>query len=599
MSRRSSVLWKIFTIEDQVKNLARCDICRQLFSYKTSISNLKKHLLKKHPTVQILDNVIRYDPEQIQEHQNDPSSDITTEDIQELDEEKCEILEQRKVHRNRKRSPLWNIFIQKSNNSKVAICKICKKELCYNSTTTNLHKHLKRKHPNVILKDEEEINKEENRSRSPSRSPLPNSTFEVYVEAPDQDHQYVTVELPGSTFSSLMDPIEVPSLVPISVADNIHLKEENYKRRQLPHIDDIIRKLNIEDQQQIKQLLYGTNYEVLKLPTTIVQQVRNLRFELASYKFLSAPEQVRTPRLIRLAALQITLPLPTSTPIIEMRKAIHDRAAEAIEIASQVNVNIFCLQELWTSPFFLCTGEKYPWCEYAEPAESGPTTEFLKELAKKYNMVIISPILERDELHNDTVWNTAVVIDNHGDVLGKHRKNHISRVTGFNESTYYNEGNTGHPVFQTDFGRIAINISHGRHHPLNWMMFGINGAEIVFNPSVEAGAESELLWNIESRCAAMNNSFFTCAINRVGTEKFPKEKFGHLYGSTYVTAPDGTRTPGLSRTRDGILITEFDLNMCRRARDFWGFQTTRRLDLYAESFAKVAKLDYQPQIIKK
>lgn len=63
-------------------------------------------------------------------------------------------------------------------------------------------------------------------------------------------------------------------------------------------------------------------------------------------------------------------------------------------------------------------------------------------------MVIISPILERDETHGDTIWNTAVVIDNHGDVLGKHRKNHIPRVGDFNESTYYLEGNTGHPVFQ-------------------------------------------------------------------------------------------------------------------------------------------------------
>lgn len=63
-------------------------------------------------------------------------------------------------------------------------------------------------------------------------------------------------------------------------------------------------------------------------------------------------------------------------------------------------------------------------------------------------MVIISPILERDVEHGDILWNTAVVIDNHGDYLGKHRKNHIPRVGDFNESTYYFEGNTGHPVFK-------------------------------------------------------------------------------------------------------------------------------------------------------
>lgn len=63
-------------------------------------------------------------------------------------------------------------------------------------------------------------------------------------------------------------------------------------------------------------------------------------------------------------------------------------------------------------------------------------------------MVVISPILERDELKNDVIWNTAVVVDNEGKVLGKHRKNHIPRVGDFNESTYYMEGNTGHPVFK-------------------------------------------------------------------------------------------------------------------------------------------------------
>ena len=50
------------------------------------------------------------------------------------------------------------------------------------------------------------------------------------------------------------------------------------------------------------------------------------------------------------------------------------------------------------------------------------------------------------------------------------------------------EGNTGHKVFQTQYGRIAINICYGRHHPLNWLAYGLNGAEIVFNPSATVGA---------------------------------------------------------------------------------------------------------------
>ena len=49
-------------------------------------------------------------------------------------------------------------------------------------------------------------------------------------------------------------------------------------------------------------------------------------------------------------------------------------------------------------------------------------------------------------------------------------QNHIPRVGDFNESTYYMEGNTGHPVFETAFGRIAVNICYGRHHPMNWQV---------------------------------------------------------------------------------------------------------------------------------
>lgn len=79
-------------------------------------------------------------------------------------------------------------------------------------------------------------------------------------------------------------------------------------------------------------------------------------------------------------------------------------------------------------------------------------------------------------------------------------QNHIPRVGDFNESTYYMEGNTGHPVFETAFGKIAINICYGRHHPLNWLAFGLNGAEIVFNPSATVGELSEPMWPIEVSC---------------------------------------------------------------------------------------------------
>ena len=115
------------------------------------------------------------------------------------------------------------------------------------------------------------------------------------------------------------------------------------------------------------------------------------------------------------------------------------------------------------------------------------------------------------------------------------------------------EGNTGHPVFETAFGKIAINICYGRHHPLNWQAFGLNGAEIVFNPSATVGALSEPMWSVEGRNAAIANNYYVASINRVGTERFPNQftsgdggeahdDFGHFYGSSYVAGPDARET---------------------------------------------------------
>jgi len=196
----------------------------------------------------------------------------------------------------------------------------------------------------------------------------------------------------------------------------------------------------------------------------------------------------------------------------------------------------------------------------------------MKDLSAKYNMVIVSPILERDSV-KETVHNSAVVF-NQGKIMGRQHKIHIPRVGDFNESTYYMEGELGHPIFETPFGRIGVNICYGRHHPLHWYALAINGAEIVFNPSATVNGLSEAMWPIEARCAAIANHYYVVGINRVGTENYPnaftsgdglgpKNQFGMFYGSSHVCAPDASRTPGLPRTKDGLLITEIDLNQCR------------------------------------
>ncbi|GMH36633.1 hypothetical protein BSKO_04506 [Bryopsis sp. KO-2023] len=356
---------------------------------------------------------------------------------------------------------------------------------------------------------------------------------------------------------------------------------------------------------EVRRVLFGANRgkAVESLPCE-----RNSDFDHQKYRFDAAPEEGREPRVVRVGLIQNKIVEPTTAPFSAQRKGLRDVIGNIIDEAGRGGVQILCLQEAWHMPFAFCTREKH-WAEFAEPVEGGESVVFCQEKAKKWDMVIVSPILERDVVHGDLLWNTAVVIGNNGNIIGIHRKNHIPRVGDFNESTYYMEGNTGHPVFETAFGKIAINICYGRHHPLNWMAFGLNGAEIVFNPSATVGELSEPMWSIEARNAAIANNYYVGAINRVGTEVFPNEftsgdrkpahkDFGHFYGSSYMAAPDASRTPSLARNRDGLLVVDCDLNLCRQVKDTWGFRMTARYDVYAKLLSQYNKLDFKPQVIK-
>ncbi|XP_009617981.1 beta-ureidopropionase [Nicotiana tabacum] len=368
--------------------------------------------------------------------------------------------------------------------------------------------------------------------------------------------------------------------------------------------------LNPQLFQEVSRILLGLNCGKKLEPIALPQPVKVLSsehdFDLQAFSFSADRESLREPRIVRVGLIQNFISLPTTAPFLDQKRAIFKKLTPIIDAAGSSGVNVLCLQEAWTMPFAFCTREK-KWCEFAEPID-GESTQFLQEFARKYNMVIVSPILERDVYHGETLWNTAVIIGNHGNIIGKHRKNHIPRVGDFNESTYYMEGNTGHPVFETAYGKIAVNICYGRHHPLNWLAFGLNGAEIVFNPSATVGELSEPMWPIEARNAAIANSYFVGSINRVGTEVFPNPftsgdgkpqhaDFGHFYGSSHFSAPDSSCTPSLSRHKDGLLISDIDLNLCRQLKEKWGFRMTARYEVYADLLARYVKHDFEPQVI--
>lgn len=380
---------------------------------------------------------------------------------------------------------------------------------------------------------------------------------------------------------------------------------------QYDNVYDLIEKsVAPEHLAAVQKCLFGGVTQDIPIAADAQEIATKGDFEIRSFALPRArAEERRAPRVVRVAAIQHPIYESTSDSILKQYKSIEQHVERMIDAAAAQGANIICLQEAWTCPFFFCTRERYPWLEFAESAEHGDSIKFVQRKAKQLNVVIITSILEIDHNHADTIWNTAVVVSNGGHLIGKTRKYHIPTVGDFNESSYYFEGNLGQSVFETEFGRIGVNICYGRHFPQHWNMLALNGAEIIVNPSATTDGLSEPLWGVEARNAAIANSVFTVGINRVGSETFPHEytsgdtkpahkTFGHFYGSSYVAGPTGQRTPALSRTKAGVLVAEIDLNLSRQVRNTWGFQIRARADDYVKMYTEQQKVDYQLPIIR-
>ncbi|MFM8313418.1 MAG: nitrilase-related carbon-nitrogen hydrolase, partial [Deltaproteobacteria bacterium] len=218
-------------------------------------------------------------------------------------------------------------------------------------------------------------------------------------------------------------------------------------------------------------------------------------------------------RKVKIGLIQMGTKAPAEKSCEEHRKAMLEAHLAYIDEAGKKGVNMLCMQEVFTGPYF-CPSQDSKWYGLTEAIPEGPTTKLMQEYAKKHNMVIVVPIYE--EHITGVYYNTAAVIDADGKYLGKYRKNHIPQVKGFWEKFFFKPGNLGYPVFKTAFGNVGVYICYDRHFPEGARCLGLNGAEIVFNPSATVAGLSEYLWEIEQPAHAVANGYFVAAINRVG-----------------------------------------------------------------------------------
>ena len=280
-------------------------------------------------------------------------------------------------------------------------------------------------------------------------------------------------------------------------------------------------------------------------------------------------------RKVKSGLIQMSLALTEGEGTIdEIKEAMIGKHIPYIEAAGKQGVQILCLQEIFTTPYF-CPGQDDAWYAAAEPVP-GPTVERMAAYAKQYNMVIIVPVFEREQA--GLLYNTAAIIDADGSYLGKYRKTHIPHTSGFWEKFFFRPGNLGYPVFDTAYAKVGLYICYDRHFPEGARALGLNGAEIVYNPSATVAGLSQYLWKLEQPAHAVANGYFMGCINRVGQEH-PWD-LGQFYGSSYFVDPRGQIFATASEDQDELLVAEFDLDMIDEVRSTWQFFRDRRPDAY-------------------
>jgi N-carbamoylputrescine amidase len=288
------------------------------------------------------------------------------------------------------------------------------------------------------------------------------------------------------------------------------------------------------------------------------------------------------PSKVKIGLIQAKHEVHGDEPVAVHKQQAIEKHIGLVREAAAKGAQIICMQEIFYGPYF-CSEQNIKWYESAEEVPNGPTTQRFQALAKELGTVIIVPLYEKAGI--GVYYNTAVVIDADGSYLGKYRKQHIPHVGvgnegyGFWEKFYFKPGNLDYPVFDTAFAKIGVYICYDRHFPEGARLLGLNGAEIIFNPSATVAGLSEYLWKLEQPAHAVANGYYVAAINRVGYEA--PWNMGEFYGQSYLVDPRGQFVAIASRDQDEVIVGEMDKKLIHEVRDTWQFYRDRRPETYS------------------
>jgi N-carbamoylputrescine amidase len=278
----------------------------------------------------------------------------------------------------------------------------------------------------------------------------------------------------------------------------------------------------------------------------------------------------------------LTIGLAQTGPVLtEGFEAGLAEAAAIFDEAATKGVELLLFSELFLAPFFPNRLEKAFDRFFIAP--DGPEMAALRGMAARHGIAAIFGIGECAEAG---FFNTAMVVDPGGAIVGRYRKTHIPAYfptegpggTGSFEKLYFAPGNAL-PVFDLLGCRFGIQICNDRLYPEPSRVLALAGAEVIFMPIcfstyADPGRRASI-WEVPLRARAYENGVWVVAANRVG-EEGPR----HHLGRSMVVDPRGMILAEAGTQTTELLVQRLDLDEVAHARKDFPWWRDRRPDLY-------------------
>ncbi|EDY86675.1 N-carbamoylputrescine amidase [gamma proteobacterium HTCC5015] len=265
-----------------------------------------------------------------------------------------------------------------------------------------------------------------------------------------------------------------------------------------------------------------------------------------------------------------------------------------LRLAAADGAKLVVFQELHNTPYFCCELDPAHF-DLAEPIP-GPSTQFLGALAKELNLVIVASLFERRAA--GLFHNTAVVLDQRGNIAGRFRKMHIPHDPGFEEKYYFTPGDAREDGFEPIAieidGRpikLGLLVCWDQWYPEAARIMALKGADLLIYPTAigwdpedtQSEQQRQLhAWLTIQRSHAVANGLPVVSANRVGFERGGKATTAgtQFWGHSFICDSLGQDLAIAAHQDEARLIGDIDLDASERDRRIWPFLRDRRVDAY-------------------